>query len=288
MIRLFDSHADTPYELWTRKEQLGENTCHIDSKKAQPFTDYRQVFAFCSLAGSKWEITREEFLDCHRYFMESLEGQTFVKPHLSIEGPEVINCHPEELSVLAKQGFVMSTLTWNHDNSLAGFHKSDKGLTDRGKAYVRAARENGILIDVSHLSEKAFWDLVDVTESPILASHSNCRSIWDHTRNLTDDQLRVISQTGGVVGLNLYVPFLGQEADFDTLFRHLEHMLRQCGESQVCLGGDLDGCDVLPNGFRDLSSYGDFYEYLKGKGYPDDLLDKIFYSNLDMLIGRKN
>ena len=287
MIRLFDSHADTPYELWIRKESLGENTCHIDSKKALSFGEYRQVFAFCSLAGSKWEITREEFLDCQRYFLNALEGRNFVKPHLSIEGPEVIHCDPELLFDLGKQGFVMSTLTWNHDNALAGFHKSDKGLTDQGKAYVRAAKESGILIDVSHLSEHAFWDLADVTEAPILASHSNCCSIWDHSRNLTDDQLHLIAQTGGVVGLNLYVPFLGQSADFDTLLSHLEHMLHECGESHVCLGGDLDGCDVLPEGFRDLSSYADFYAFLEGKGYCAQLLDKIFYSNLDVLIGRE-
>lgn len=286
MIRLFDSHADTPYELWIRKEKLVENTCHIDSKKAAPFEEYRQVFAFCSLAGSKWEITREQFLDCQRYFLETLEGQTFVKPHLSIEGPEVINCDPELLSDLANRGFVMSTLTWNYDNSLAGFHKSDKGLTDRGAAYVEAAGECGILIDVSHLCEKAFWDLAEVTKAPILASHSNCRSIWDHTRNLTDDQLHVIAQTGGLVGLNLYVPFLGKEADFETLLRHLEHMLKHCGENRVCLGGDLDGCDVLPKGFSDLSSYVHFYEFLKGKGYSETLLDGLFYSNLASLIGR--
>lgn len=288
MIRLFDSHADTPYEIWSRKERLTENTCHIDSKKAQAIREYRQVFAFCSLAGSKWEITREEFLDCYRYFLESIEEQTFVKPHLSIEGPEVISCNPELLPELAKDGFVMSTLTWNHDNDLAGFHKSEKGLTDQGKAYVRTAGECGILIDVSHLSERAFWDLAEVTEAPILASHSNCRSIWDHSRNLTDDQLRTIAQTEGLVGLNLYVPFLGKEADFDTLLRHLEHMLRQCGEDRICLGGDLDGCDILPTGFRDVGSYVDFYEFLRGKGYSEDLLDKIFYRNLDALIGRKH
>ena len=286
MIRLFDSHADTPYELWVRKETLQQNSCHIDSHKAQPFGEYRQIFAFCSLSGSKWAITKEEYRSCFRHFLECLEDQTFVKPHFSVEGAEVIDCDPEQLYNLAQQGFVMSTLTWNYDNALAGFHKSNKGLTDQGIAYVRSAEENHILIDVSHLSETAFWDLVKVTHRPILASHSNCRSVWDHSRNLTDDQLRAIRDTGGVVGLNLYVPFLGQEADFDTLLRHLEHMLQICGTDHICLGGDLDGCDVLPKGFTDLSSYRDFYSYLQSKGFDCTLLDQIFYSNLDRLIGR--
>ncbi len=285
MIRLFDSHADTPYELWVRKENLIQNSCHIDSKKAQPFGEYRQIFAFCSLTGSKWEISKEEFRQCYRNLLTCLEGQTFVKPHFSVEGAEVIDCDPEQLWDLARQGFIMSTLTWNHDNALAGFHKSDKGLTDRGRAYVRSAEENNILIDVSHLSETAFWDLIKATRKPILASHSNCRSVWDHSRNLTDDQLRAIRDTGGVVGLNLYVPFLGQGADFDTLLRHLEHMLQVCGTDHICLGGDLDGCDILPEGFTDLSSYAGFHTFLRDKGFDQNLLDQIFYTNLDRLVG---
>ena len=288
MIRLFDSHADTPYEIWMRKERLYENSCHIDSKKAREYAEYKQVFAFCSLMGSKWEITRDEFLECYDYFIDSLQDQNFVTPYLSIEGPEVICCDPEKIAELSRENFVMSTLTWNYDNDLAGFHKSEKGLTDRGVAYVRSARENGVLIDVSHLSERAFWDLVKITQRPILASHSNCRRIWDHTRNLTDDQLRAIADTGGLVGLNLYVPFLGKVADFETLLRHLEHMLDLCGTNKVCLGGDLDGCDVLPDGFRDVSSYRDFYSYLSARGYDDSLLDGIFYNNLNTLIEGRN
>ena len=288
MIRLFDSHADTPYEIWVRKERLGANTCHIDSQKAKMFREYKQVFAFCSLKGSKWEITPEEFQQCHQYFLESIADQKFVQPYLSIEGPEVIDCDPEQIAALSRDNFIMSTLTWNYDNSLAGFHKSDKGLTDRGVAYVRSAQESGVLIDVSHLCETAFWDLMKVTRKPILASHSNCRSIWDHTRNLTDDQLLAVKETGGLVGLNLYVPFLGKEADFTTLLRHLEHMLRICGEDGVCLGGDLDGCDVLPQGFETVASYVDFHTFLANQGYDGELLDQLFYKNLNTLVEGRN
>lgn len=286
MIRLFDSHADTPYELWVRKETLTQNSCHIDSMKAKSFSEYRQIFAFCSLSGSKWELPREEYRLCFEHFLKCLEGHSFVKPHFSIEGAEIIDCDPDRLYTVAKLGFVMSTLTWNFDNALAGFHKSEKGLTDRGRAYVRSAEENHILMDVSHLSETAFWDLINITHEPIVASHSNCRSVWDHTRNLTDDQLRAICDTDGLIGLNLYVPFLGKEADFHTLLRHLEHMLEICGPEHICLGGDLDGCEVLPQGFTDLSSYIDLYSFLQSKGYDHELLDRIFYRNLDRLIGR--
>ncbi len=282
-LRLFDAHCDTAFELWRRREHLGRNTCHIDLEKAKNFSEYAQIFAFCSLAGSRWELRKEDFRSCLSYFEKELSSQNRIQAHFSIEGPEIIDCDPEELGELKRQGFVMTTLTWNADNALAGWHQSEKGLTERGRAFVQSAQELGVYIDVSHLSERAFWDLAAMAEKPILASHSNCRSLWEHSRNLTDDQLRLISQSGGVVGLNLYVPFLGKKANFDTLCRHLEHMLSLCGERNVVLGGDLDGCDELPEGFSNLADYGSFYEYLRGKGYGEKLLDDVFYSNLARL-----
>ena len=298
--RLFDAHCDTAFELWRRDEALEENSCHISLNKAVGFESYAQIFAFCSLAGLNMKHSREDLL---RYPLEKLRqevmkhpdriafakngteidrlnGQGRIAALLSMEGPELIGCNPDRLHALHNEGFVMTTLTWNANNCLAGYHGSDKGLTDQGKAFVRTAEELGIYLDVSHLSECAFWQLAEMTQRPILASHSNCRSLCDHSRNLTDDQLRAISRTGGVVGLNLYVPFLGENAGFEALQRHLEHMLSLCGENSVCLGGDLDGCDVLADGFRDLSEYGTFYGYLKKKGYSESLLDQIFYKNL--------
>lgn len=304
-MKLFDAHCDTALELWLRGEGLLENTCHIDLQKARAFSAYAQVFAFCSYAGQTdgAPCTQEEFLTLplkklreevgknHAAFAASrvevlrtiAEGRTAVL--LSVEGPEVIGCDAARLAEL--DGFVMSTLTWNADNALAGCHLSDKGLTARGLDYVRTAQARDILIDVSHLGERAFWDLVDITYAPILASHSNCRALCNHTRNLTDDQLRAIADTGGAVGLNLYPPFLGENADFSTLFAHLEHILTLCGETHVILGGDLDGCATLARGFSDLSDYAAFYTYLQSRGYGDTLLNSIFFDNLLLLLRKE-
>lgn len=299
-MRLFDAHCDTAFELWQREEGLEENTCHISLKNAEKFDSYAQIFAFCSLAGLNIRHSAEELLsrplaklrqevdkNSHRIAfaktgseVAALNGQGKIAALLSIEGPEVIACDPERLYGLREEGFVMSTLTWNADNALAGWHGGERGLTDLGRAFVRTAESIGIYIDVSHLSERSFWDLAKIAEKPIVASHSNCGRIWNHSRNLTDDQLRVIAQSGGVVGLNLYVPFLGKSADFETLQMHLEHMLQICGEKSVCLGGDLDGCDELPKGFHNLTNYNDFHQYLQSKGFPEELLDRIFYQNL--------
>ncbi len=299
MIRLFDGHCDTAYELWRRGEPLLQNTCHIDLKKASAFGAYAQVFAFCSYAGMadvdceamlteplavlraqvRENAAKVAFADSRDTIMSTLSAGK-AAALLSVEGAEVTCCDPNRLFWLREQGFCMTTLTWNADNALAGCHLSNRGLTEQGRAFVSEAQSLGILIDVSHLGDHAFWDLVNITTKPILASHSNARVLCAHSRNLTDDQLRAIAQTGGTVGLNLYPPFLGENADFETLLRHLEHMLAICGETHIALGGDLDGCDVLADGFSSVADYASFYEYLVARGYKEDLLDRLFFTNL--------
>ena len=300
-MKLFDGHCDTAFELWQRGEGLHCNSCHIDLQRAKKLDAYAQIFAFCSYAGSAGIVeTAEAALELPLAALrrELAEHTDAIAPAadaagirqawndgkaaalFSIEGPEVIGCNPERLAGLRALGFVTTTLTWNMNTPLAGCHASDRGLSPRGRDYVRAAEDCGMYIDVSHLSERAFWELCEVARKPILASHSNCRALRDHSRNLTDDQLRAIAQLGGTVGLNLYVPFLGETADFSTMLAHLEHMLCVCGENHVALGGDLDGCDELPEGFSGVESYPDFYGYLRTKGYEEATLDRIFYKNL--------
>lgn len=298
-IRLFDGHCDTALELCLRAEAIQKNTCHIDLDKASAFRVYAQVFAFCSYAGSEARFfpTVEAYLTEPLAVLREQTGITICQNAaqvaacaarhapaalLSLEGPEVIGCDPERLDAVSD--FVMTTLTWNADNALAGCHLSDRGLTEQGSAFVRAAQQRGILIDVSHLGERSFWELLDMTTAPILASHSNCRALCENTRNLTDDQLRAIADSGGTVGLNLYAPFLGGRADFETIFRHLEHMLTVCGEKHVALGGDLDGCDRLAEGFSSVKDYEKLYHFLRSRGFDEPLLDAIFYENLFQLL----
>jgi membrane dipeptidase len=154
-------------------------------------------------------------------------------------------------------------------------------LTDRGRAFVRRAQELGILIDVSHLSEKAFWDLVDITSAPIVASHSNSRAVCDHSRNLTDKQFKVICNLGGLVGLNLYGPFLNPsgKADFSDVKRHLDHFLALGGQHHLALGGDLDGCDSLPTGFTGIDNYNDLGRWLMQQGMEELTVNNIFNNN---------
>ncbi len=305
-LRVFDGHCDTAVELLLQKQPLAGNVCHVDLDKARALDGYAQVFAFCSLAGIDVGGEPQKLLFEHplrnlrgqvaayseriAFARDGAQAQALVEQGkvaalLSIEGAELIDCDPQRLFALRQEGFVMCTMTWNADNALAGWHGSDTGLSDRGRAFVRAAEEAGVFIDVSHLSEKAFWGLTEYAQKPIVASHSNCRALCDCSRNLTDEQLRAVAQLGGTVGLNLYTEFLGENADFDTMRAHLEHAMTVCGEAHVALGGDLDGCETLPKGFAHVGSYRDFAEYLRSKGYDEALLDRIFFSNLANLLG---
>lgn len=302
---VFDLHCDTAVELSLQKKQLASNDLHIDLERAGKLLTHHQFYAFCCvydkgglplpqpLAESRFYTAVSDFYSqlsanavrarlCRNVedLIDAAKGGR-QGVFLSLEGPEVIDCDPERLEELKELGFLMTTLTWNHPNALAGPHGTEQGLTDRGRAFVRRAQELGIVVDVSHLSEKAFWDLIDITTAPIVASHSNSRAVCDHTRNLTDQQFKVICNLGGLVGLNLYAPFLRREgpADFSDFKRHLDHFLELGGCHHLALGGDLDGCDRLPTGFQGVENYNDLGRWLLQQGLEELTVNNVFNNN---------
>lgn len=199
---------------------------------------------------------------------------------LTIEGPAGFGFDPEMLEVLSRVGFRISTLGWNEKNCLIGSHMTGGGLTDLGRVYVREAQRCGILVDVSHCSDEGFWDIVKVTQKPILASHSNSRAVCDHTRNLTDDMFRAIAETGGVAGLNLCTAFVGEDPTIDTLCDHVLHWLALDPEgTHIALGGDLDGCHHLPAGFDGVQSYPALAQQLLRRGVGERIVRNIFWNN---------
>jgi membrane dipeptidase len=155
------------------------------------------------------------------------------------------------------------------------------GLTDAGREYVRECQRLGILVDVSHISDEAFWDIMEITDAPIVASHSNLRSVCGHSRNLTEDMYKAIVQTGGTAGINLCAPFIKENgADFDATCDHIFRMLEidPTGE-HVSLGGDLDGCDELPRGFVGIQSYNALADRLFERGLDEKTIRNIYWNN---------
>ena len=134
------------------------------------------------------------------------EGKTAA--FLAIEGAEAIGCDPGRLDEAYEQGVRMVSLVWNVENPLTGSCVTGSGLTQKGKEFFRRAQRLGMLVDVSHLSERGFWDMAELAEKPIVASHSDSFAVCPHPRNLTDAQFQAICDLGGTAGLNLYGPFL--------------------------------------------------------------------------------
>ena len=180
----------------------------------------------------------------------------------------------------------MVNLTWNADNALAGASRHDgPGLSAQGKEFVRRAQRLGIIIDVSHISDRAFWDIMDITEKPVVASHSNSRKLCGHSRNLTDDQFKAICDCGGYAGINLYTAFLSEDrtADFETVYTHMDHFL-QLGGEHVALGGDLDGCESLPSGFTGIHDYEKLASFLECKGFSEETIQNIYCNTMKKVV----
>lgn len=201
---------------------------------------------------------------------------------LAIEGAEAIDCDPGRLDEAYEQGVRMISLIWNIDNPLTGSCKTGTGLTQKGKDFFRRAQGLGMVVDVSHLSERGFWDMTELAEKPIVASHSNSAAMCRCDRNLTDEQFRAICQLGGTAGLNLVGSFLSESgtAMFEDFRRHLDHFLDLGGEGHIAVGLDLDGTTELPKGFTGVEHYRALGEYLDGCGYPEELLRGLFSGSL--------
>lgn len=297
---VFDGHCDTAPELWMRKENIDCNTCMVSLKRAEKLEGYAQFFAFCMAWMSTEEPAEELFRRSLDYFRKQVrmhedriafccsapEGRKAMQEgkcaaYLSIEGAEAIGCDPGRLEDAWEMGVRMISLVWNVENELSGSCLTGGGLTKKGKEFARRAQKLGMILDVSHLSERGFWDLMDIAEKPVIASHSNSAAIQPNPRNLTDEQFRALCETGGTAGINLYGNFLTSgSVSFEDVRRHMDHFIEIGGEDHVALGADLDGCDNLPAGFTGVDNYNELAQYLSGCGYRDELLQKIYCDSL--------
>ena len=199
---------------------------------------------------------------------------------LTLEGTAGIGYDPELLSSLWLIGFRISSLGWNEKNPLTGSHETGGGLTDQGRAYVREAQRLGMLIDVSHISDEGFWDIMDITQAPIVATHSNSRAVWNNSRNLTDDMFRAIVQTGGVAGYNVCAEFTGEKPTLDTMCDHILHFMElDPSGKHIALGGDLDGISEMPAGFEGVQSWPALAQRLLERGLEEEAVGNIFWNN---------
>ena len=187
-----------------------------------------------------------------------------------------------------RDGLAMINLCWNSDNALCGAAMdSGSGLTDAGRAFVRAAQDVGVAVDLSHASERTFWDVLEIAEKPVIASHSNAAALSsEFPRNLTDEQFTALVKCGGGAGLNLCADFIGLGRDIGACCAHIEHFLALGGEKSLFLGTDFDGIAAVPRGLYGVQDMWKLYEALLERGHSEELVQDIFYGDLLRILGR--
>lgn len=303
---VFDLHCDTALALLgedvNQAGSLASNKGHIDLNRAEKLAGYCQCFAcFTTPYMEQWhhitptlvfereiatiqrEIDKNKKRISIAYTPEDVianQEKGKMSAILTIEGPAGFGFDPELLESMFLAGFRISTLGWNESNPLTGSNQTGGGLTELGKAYVRQAQSLGILVDVSHISDEGFWDIMKITQAPVIASHSNSRALCNHSRNLTDDMFRAIRDSGGVAGINQFADFLGQKPTLDTVCDHIFHFMELDPEGKhIALGGDLDGCETLAEGFEGVQSYDALADRLIARGLDAATVQNIYWNN---------
>lgn len=303
---VFDFHCDTALTLLgedlNQAGSLRKNNGHIDLERAGTLGGYAQCFACFTtdipellhgispivlfereLATIQREVDRNRDRIAIAYSAEEIEENRAagkMSAILTLEGTAGIDYNPELLEDLWAIGFRVTSLGWNERNPLTGSHVTGGGLTDLGREFVREAQRLGMRIDVSHISDEGFWDIMKITNAPILATHSNSRAVHNHSRNLTDDMFRAICETGGVAGYNACREFTGEPSNLDTICDHIFHFMElDPGGKHIALGGDLDGVEAMPDGFGGVQSYPALARKLLDRGLKQENVMDIFWNN---------
>lgn len=303
---VFDFHCDTALMLLgddlNQAGSLRKNSGHIDLERAVKLGGYAQCFACFTtdipellhgispivlfereLATIQREVDKNSDLISIAYSVDEIEENRAngkMSAILTLEGTAGIDYNPALLEDLWAIGFRVTSLGWNEKNPLTGSNVTGGGLTDLGREYVKEAQRLGMRVDVSHISDEGFWDIMKITEAPILATHSNSRAVHNHSRNLTDDMFRAIRETGGVAGYNACRDFTGENPNLDTVCDHILHFMELDPDGKhIALGGDLDGVETMPDGFEGVQSYPALARKLLDRGLTEENVMDIFWNN---------
>jgi len=296
---IVDAHCDTITKIMETGEELFSNKCHIDLERMTKVGKYVQFFAaFVDPAYGQAYAMKRAMQIIDRFYMEVEKNSSYIShcknyqditdtiynnkiaAILSIEGGDALQGELSALRMFYKLGVRSICLTWNHRNEIADGvldGSSAGGLTPFGKKVIEEMNRLGMIIDLSHISEKGFWDCMELTKKPLIASHSNAKKLCGHVRNLTDKQLCAIKENGGVVGINFYPNFLRDDgtAALKDILKHIEYMCSIIGTDHIGFGSDFDGIESLPEGVEGVHSMENVLNELSKLNYSDDDLEKI-------------
>lgn len=302
MVGYADGHCDTIVRLYEKNQELFSNDGHIDIVRLNKFKAPLQFFAIW-LDSKYHPISMRQAMKYIEFYYSQLQKNEQVIGHinsfsdviknglenkisalLALEGGEALEGEISAIHTYYRLGVRSITLTWNHRNRLAdgvAEEESRGGLTRFGRQVIEEMEELGMLVDVSHLSEAGFSDVIKFAKKPFIASHSNARAICDVPRNLKDNQLLKIAEKGGVVGLNLYSPFLVKygQGGIDDILNHIQHMLSVMGEDFISLGTDFDGIESTPKEISNVSDMDTLFASIENE-FGKVVAEKIFSENL--------
>ena len=316
-IRIFDLHCDTLDRLALhdrmpeagfsehdadvpsgRMSSLLDNDAHISLARIAPYAWCQCFAAFIPDhmdADWAWGVfctVRDYFagqLEQHAGAVEQVRDARDIRRIVdggscaavfTVEGGSFLEGDLARLHEAADAGVKMLTLTWNGKNAIASGSQTTDGLSAFGREVIAAMERRRMVVDVSHLNDRSFWDVCDAAKRPFAASHSNARAVCGHGRNLTDDQFCAIAERGGIVGLNFCRQFLrddGADPTRDDVLRHVDHWLGLGGEHAVALGSDYDGCDV-PSWLDPADKIGDLHALLS-REFGADIAEAVCFEN---------
>ena len=317
-MRFIDTHCDTMGECIARSEgkvTLQNNPGHINMEKliqGGAMAEFVAIFIPTHDSGAGKGVTLppyDYFQFVYKAYLKELEANKDVlapacnyddimankaagkvSSVLTVEDGVPLEGKMERLEEFYQKGVRLISFTWNYENSL-GFPNSkdpeimNRGLKQFGLDCIARMNELGMLVDVSHLSDGGFWDVVKHSKKPFIASHSCCRALCNHTRNLTDEMLHALGEKGGVVGINFASQFLNEGAeytDIQSVVRHMLHIRDKAGLDALGFGSDFDGITSTLE-FKDYTGLPLIVDALKPH-FTDDEIDKICNGNMLRLI----
>ena len=264
-LSYFDLHCDTLHE-----RLLGHSGLHLD--RDGKWAKRKQIYAVWSDFSKSPDEQYENFFKAASLLPEG--GM------LAVEGGDLLGGDINRLDAILREGIVYFTPVWRDENEIGGAWNTDVGLTDFGREVVKALAAHGVAVDLSHASDRLFYDTMGLTDN-VIASHSCSRAVCSHGRNLTDGMFRTLVGMNSRVGVSLYPFHLNgtDKADVTDAVRHIDRYMSLGGQTTVCLGCDFDGIEVTPT---DITCPAELYrlaDALGREGYSDSLIEAIFYEN---------
>lgn len=299
ILKIVDLHCDTLSAIYEKNEGLFENTGHLDIERALQSNIGVQFFAMFTMPADSNVALREILKQLDKFYVEfekNSEKLYIVKKYkdiesnldknkiacvLHLEGGEALGNDIEILRILYRLGLRSLGLTWNHRNMLAdGVGEGERagGLSEMGRKVIEAMNTMGMVLDLSHISERAFYDSLEFYNKPVIVTHANARALCNHRRNLNDRQLKALAENGGLIGINQVSDFVKQsDSSIDDLINHIIYIGELIGIEHIALGSDFDGADdIVMGGVQD---YIKWEEILSLRGLSRQEIEMILAGN---------